>query len=106
MYEMPFNDILLAMKSDLSLESHLSIPPQVMSRLVDNETVLLDLSSGIYFGLDGVGNRIWESVSEGLNLAETVAVITSEFEVDETQAQSDVIEFARNLVERGLLEAN
>ena len=89
----------------MQLDTHFSIPPQVMSRLVGDETVLLDLSSGIYFGLDGVGKRIWETVAEGRNLAETATVITSEFEVDEAQAQADVIEFAKDLVERGLLEA-
>jgi hypothetical protein len=89
----------------MKLDTQLSIPPQVMSRLVGDETVLLDLSSGIYFGLDGVGKRIWETVEEGRSLAETATVITSEFEVDEAQAQADVIEFAKDLVERGLLEA-
>jgi hypothetical protein len=84
-------------------DTRLSIPPQVMSRLVGDETVLLDLQSGIYFGLDGVGKRIWESVGEGLTLREIGAVIVSEFEVDEATAQSDVIEFATDLVERGLL---
>ena len=84
-------------------ETKLSIPPQVMSRLVDDETVLLDLASGMYFGLDGVGKRIWESVSEGNSLADTAAVITSEYEVEEEQALKDVIAFASDLVERGLL---
>jgi Coenzyme PQQ synthesis protein D (PqqD) len=74
-----------------------------MSRLVGDETVLLDLSSGIYFGLDGVGKRIWESVGEGLSLGETAAVIAAEFAVDEAQAQADLIAFASDLVERGLL---
>ena len=90
---------------DMQLDAKLSIPPQVMSRLVGNETVLLDLSSGVYFGLDGVGKRIWETVAEGLSLEETASVITSEFDVEETRAQADVIEFVSNLVERGLLEA-
>ncbi|MCH8073800.1 MAG: PqqD family protein [Proteobacteria bacterium] len=89
----------------MQLDAKLSIPPQVMSRLVGNETVLLDLSSGVYFGLDGVGKRIWETVAEGLSLEETASVITSEFDVEETRAQADVIEFVSNLVERGLLEA-
>jgi len=89
----------------MNLDTKLSIPPQVMSRLVGDETVLLDLSSGIYFGLDGVGKRIWETVAEGRNLEETATAITSEFNVDEAQAQVDVIEFAKELVERGLLEA-
>ena len=88
----------------MKLETKLSIPPQVMSRLVGDETVLLDLSSGIYFGLDGVGKRIWEIVAEGRSLEETVMVITAEFEVNEAQAQTDLIAFVEYLVERGLLE--
>ena len=84
-------------------ETKLSIPPQVMSRLVDDETVLLDLASGMYFGLDGVGKRIWESISDGGSLGETAEVIVSEYEVDEAQALADVIEFTSDLVERGLL---
>jgi hypothetical protein len=81
----------------------LSIPPQVMSRQVGDETVLLDLESGTYFGLDSVGKRIWESVGEGLTLAEIASVIVSEFEVDEATAQSDVLDFADDLLQRGLL---
>ena len=74
--------------------------------MVGDETVLMDLASGIYFGLDGVGKRIWESIAEGKNLAAVVAVIAAEYEVDEARAQADVIEFVGELVERGLLQAN
>jgi hypothetical protein len=88
---------------EMQLDAKLSIPPQVMSRLVGDETVLLDLSSGIYFGLDGVGKRIWESLAEGHSLGDTVAVIVAEYEVNEAQAQSDVVKFVGDLVARGLL---
>ena len=88
----------------MNLDTQLSIPPQVMSRLVGDETVLLDLASGMYFGLDGVGKRIWESVAEGHSLGQAAAVIAAEYEVEEAKAQSDVIEFASDLVERGLLK--
>ena len=84
-------------------DTRLSIPTQVMSRLVGEETVLLDLQSGMYFGLDGVGKHIWESIGEGLTVGETSKVIMSEFEVDEATARSDVFEFVSDLVERGLL---
>jgi hypothetical protein len=86
----------------MDLETKISIPPQVMSRLVDDETVLIDLASGIYFGLDGVGKRIYESVADGNSLGEAVAVIVAEYEVDEKQAEEDVIAFANLLIERGL----
>ena len=87
----------------MDLDTRLKIPPQVMSRVVGDEMVLLDLASGEYFGLDGVGQRIWESVSEGKSLAETVEAITAEYDVNTEQAQSDVLEFGKILVERGLL---
>ena len=76
-----------------------------MSRLVDDETVLLDLESGMYFGLDGVGKRIWESVADGKTLGDVAAIITAEYDVDESQALADVIAFASDLIERGLLRA-
>ena len=87
----------------MDLETTLSIPPQVMSRLVGDETVLLDLASGVYFGLDGVGKRIWESIADGDSLGAAVEIIVAEYRVEEAQAQTDVIAFANQLIERGLL---
>lgn len=87
----------------MNLDTRLTIPTQVMSRLVGEETVLLDLACGHYFGLDNVGKLIWESVSEGKSLAAAVEVIVAEYEVEQRQAEADVIEFACQLVERGLL---
>lgn len=89
--------------AEITLDSRLTIPPQVMSRLVEEETVLLDLASGQYFGVDGVGQRIWELLSEGRSLGETVESITAEYDVDEAQVKADVVAFAGELVERGLL---
>ena len=87
----------------IDLDSRLSIPPHVMSRPVGDETVLLDLQSGRYFGLDSVGKRIWEAVSDGRTLAETADRIVEEYDIGEDEARSDVINFASKLVERGLL---
>ena len=87
----------------MNLDTKLTVPPQVMSRLVGDETVLLDLASGIYFGLDGVGKKIWESVTDGQTLAQAAAIIVDEYDVEEARAQADVLEFASDLVERGLL---
>ena len=87
----------------MNLDTRLTVPPQVMSRLVGDETVLLDLASGMYFGLDNVGKVIWESVSEGLTLAETADAVVTQYDVDADQARNDVLDFARTLIERGLL---
>ena len=59
-------------------DAKLFVPPHVISRRVGDEAVLLNLESGIYFGLDGVGKRIWDSLNEGLTVRETAAIIVSE----------------------------
>ena len=87
----------------MNLDKKLTVPPQVMSRPVGDETVLLDLASGIYFGLDGVGQRIWELIASGRSLAQAAKTIVDEYDVEEAQARADVLEFASDLVERGLL---
>ena len=88
----------------MDLDTRLTIPPHVLSRLVGEETVLLDLESGVYFGLDGVGKFIWDSVSEGMSLAETVDAIVAEYEVDDAQARADAVAFASALIEKGLVQ--
>jgi len=75
----------------------------VISRAVDNETVLLDLESGMYFGLDGIGKFIWEAIGQGQTLGEIAADIASEYDVDRKSAQADVLQFASELIGRGLL---
>ena len=87
----------------MNLDTKLTIPTQVMSRLVGDETVLLNLETGLYFGLDGVGQVVWTSVSAGENLGSAVATIVAGFDIDEDQATADVLAFAATLVERGLL---
>ncbi len=87
----------------MHLGTRLSIPPQVMSRRVGEETVLLDLESGLYFGVDQVGQRVWELAGSGQTLGNIVDVIVDEFDVERAQAEADVLEFAATLVERGLL---
>ena len=84
-------------------DSRPTIPPQVISRVVGNESVLLDLESGMYFGLDGVGKFIWEAIAQGRTLGEIAADIATEYDVDRERAQADVIDFASGLVGRGLL---
>lgn len=87
----------------MDIDIRLTVPPQVISRLVGDETVLLDLASGMYFGLDNVGRIVWESVSRGMSLSEAADAIVAEYDVEREQARADVLEFAEDLVDRGLL---
>jgi hypothetical protein len=83
--------------------TRLSVPAHVISRSVGDEAVLLDLQSGLYFGVDPVGRRIWELAAGGSSLGEIVEAILAEFDVERPAAEADVLAFVSLLVERGLL---
>ena len=87
----------------VDLDTALKVSPHVVSRVVDDETVLLNLEGGLYFGVDQVGHRIWELTGEGKTLQEIVDAIVAEYDVSREQAEGDVLAFAEPLVERGLL---
>ncbi len=77
--------------------------PDVMSRVVDGETVLLDLASGKYFGLDHVGTRAWELIGRGQSLGEIRSAMVAEFQVTEAVVAADLAELFTELAARGLI---
>ncbi len=87
----------------MNLSEKVTIPTQVMARTVGDETVILDLASGTYFGLDPVGARIWGLMGEGQTLAEICATMLEEYEVERAQLEADVLRLAAELAERGLV---
>jgi len=88
----------------MSPETKMVIPAQVMSRQVGDETVILDLGSGMYFSLDPVGARIWQLLTEGHGLDGVVAALLNEYAVPEGELRQDVSSLIDELVSRGLVE--
>ena len=76
----------------------------VVSCELDGETAILNARTGIYYGLDEVGACVWRLLNEPHTVTHIVAAIMSEFDIDMTQCQIDVIGLLRELVAHGLVE--
>lgn len=87
----------------MKLSDKVLIPAQVMARQVGDETVILDLASGTYFGLDPVGARIWQLMAEGKSLSDICDTMLDEYDVTRDALERDVIELARGLDAQGLI---
>src|SRR4051812_4757602 len=79
------------------------IDPQVMARQVGGETVILDLARGSYFGLDTVGARVWRLLEEKHIVADIVAILLEEYDVDEDKLLADLAELFDTMETRGLI---
>ena len=87
----------------MHLTDRVSIPAQVMARQVGEETVILDLGSGTYFGLDAVGARMWQGLSEGQTLAEICTALLAEYEVSPEELERDLLSLAEELRAKQLI---
>jgi hypothetical protein len=89
----------------LTRDARLIIPEQVVTRQVGDETVLLNLESGTYFGLDPVGSRFLELLQTEGALAPVIARMLEEFDVTEAQLEADLFQLSEEMLASGLLEA-
>ena len=81
----------------------LCISTEALSQEVNGETVILDLKSESYFGLDEVGTRIWQLLQEHGDVQKTFDVMLDEFDVEEDQLKNDMGALLDEMLEKGLL---
>jgi Coenzyme PQQ synthesis protein D (PqqD) len=81
----------------------LAIQEQVSSEL-DEESVILNLRSGIYYGLNAVGTRIWHLIQSPKTIEELQKTLASEYEVAPEQCERDLAEIFQKLNAAGLIE--
>ncbi|MBP6700925.1 MAG: PqqD family protein [Halioglobus sp.] len=74
----------------LNLNQTITLSPEVISQEVSGETVLLDLESENYFGLDEVGTRIWQLIKETNDLQAIYQTLLAEYDVSEQRLQQDL----------------
>jgi hypothetical protein len=87
----------------VNLAERLTPSPDVVTREVGGETILLDLANGNYFGLDGVGSRLWQLLEErGCTLGEACDVLIEEYEVDRARLEADLLALGARLVDENL----
>ena len=79
-------------------------PAHVLIRHLDGESVLLNLESERYFGLDVTGTRMWELATSQPCIASALEKLQEEYEVEPETLRSHFTQLLSGLVENGLLQ--
>lgn len=87
-----------------SFAQRVSIPDSVMFRELEGESVILDLDSDSYFGLDQIGTKMWQAVTEADSIQVAYDVLLEEYEVEADTLRADLSELLDTLLARGLIE--
>ena len=89
--------------SESSSETRLRAADDVIFRELAGEAVILDLKSGLYYGLDEIGTRFWTLLMDGGDVGTAVAALLAEYDVDEERLRADVDRLLSDLVSKKLV---
>ncbi len=87
----------------MNLNQTITIAPDVISQEVSGETVILDLNSENYFGLDEVGTRIWQLIGEKGDLQAIYNQLLDEYDVGKDQLLEDLEDLVEKIAAAGLV---
>lgn len=88
----------------LTFSDRAAAPAHVLVRLLDQESVLLNLETEQYFGLDETGTRMWQLVTTSPNIDAAYEALLEEYDVPPEMLRENLTELLGRLVEHGLLQ--
>lgn len=77
---------------------------KIFWRTVENETVVLNIDTGIYYTLDGSGKTIWDMMASGKGEDEIIGKVVSKFDVDTKTVAKDLESLIKTFKKEGLIE--
>lgn len=90
--------------SSLHPESLLIRDRKPLSTELGNETVLMSIESGRYYGLEGTAQRIWSLLAAPRSLADLSIQLAKEYEVSPEQCAEEILPFIEEMISEGLLK--
>jgi hypothetical protein len=90
----------------ISFSDRVKVPDGVLISNLQEESVILNLDSERYFGLDGVGTRMLSVLTTSDSIEAAYEVLVEEYDVDRQALREDLVALVENLVAQGLVEVS
>jgi hypothetical protein len=89
---------------EINLQTRLIRAPDLIVSEMDGDLVMMHINSSSYFGISGVGVRIWEQLQQPKSLAELAQAIEQAYDVDQQTCQADLLAFAEKMLANGIAQ--
>ena len=87
----------------ISFSDRVRVPDDVLISNLQEESVILNLDSERYYGLDDVGTRFLSVLNTSDSIEAAYEVLRDEYEVDAHSLRQDLLELVEDLVKQGIL---
>jgi coenzyme PQQ synthesis protein D (PqqD) len=88
------------------LTSKVRVPQEVVYRSFPSETVVLNLQTGKYHGLNATAGRMLEALERADCVRDAAAALAVDYEQPQSVIENDLCELCAALLERGLIETD
>lgn len=75
----------------------------VAAKVLDNEAIIINLETGIYYSMEKTGGLIWKMFEDGCSLEEIGTTLSRQYDVSADRALEDVKRITSELVQENLL---
>jgi len=88
----------------MDINTRVILNATVLTTEIDDEIGMMNMEQGFYYTLNSVGKRIWGLLENEVAVADIVATLMKEYNVDFSVCQKDVIEILELLEQNKLIE--
>lgn len=90
--------------SDIGSNELIVRDPDMIAAEMDGDLVMMSIEQGRYYGIGGVGTRVWELLEKPTSVDQLCAAILEEYDVDEDVCRGDIRAYVEKLLGMGLLQ--
>ena len=87
----------------ISFSDRVTVPDDVLISQLQEESVILNLDSERYYGLDDVGTRFLSALTTSDSIETAYDRLSREYDVDPQVLRDDLLALVENLIDQGLL---
>jgi hypothetical protein len=91
-------------KTEISFDRRLAASKGVLIQQLKDESVLLHVAKGQYYGLNETGTRMWNELIAASSIQAAYEKLSSEFDIAQDQLRQDLTALIEDLLEHELLE--
>jgi len=82
----------------------ISVADSSVSADFEREAIILNSNTGLYYGLENVGARVWSLLQKPITVLELIETVASEYEVETERCENDLNILLEEFVAEGLVE--
>jgi len=89
--------------SEITIDTKVQQNLSMIASKIDNETVMMDIDSGKYFGVDTVGTDIWDKIETPTTLTKVCDLLQKEYNVENDKCRESVLKLMNKMYSQGLV---